>query len=241
MSKRLNRLNKWAEENPYVVYADRNESLTNEQAQMLLDGDFESFDDQIYDHTYDDCGYAFEFWSQGFAEEAGYSSYSTMPEWLQNFARDRFQIDTSDYIETLIRQFNAMVTATLIKRNGEPVTLPSGGDTKHLRYIQKHCGIMHGTTADFGLYDGTYLKALGTINLLDAYKTRTKPTQIFITPATPTIGHCAYNGSGSCNDDQYNGKPRWMKAKFQVDALTRYGVDSTFGLTEYWRKEIDYR
>lgn len=245
MSKRLDRLTAWIEANPYRLYADYRDTITDEQAQMLLDGDFESFDESMCEWEFD-CSRYIEWadWESDFAEQAGYDEWDDMPEWLQDYASESRFIDASDLIEGAIRNYSGNIAATLYKRNGEPIELLGAWgqpwDKVQADYLRRHCGIDPRKSEP--TYAGTYLKAIGQIDLLAIYRSQRKPRQIHMSPRQTTIGHESLNGSGSCGDDQYKGKARWMDATFRVDSLDRWGIDAVFGLSGHmWGTEMETR
>lgn len=242
MSKRLERLNAWIESNPYEIYADYRDTISDEQAAMLIAGEFAAFDESIREWELSAYDYAeWHEWKSEFATQAGYDEWSDMPEWLQYHAIDRRWIDSSDMIRTAINNWQGHVTATPIKRNGDYIEFQGAcgqeWDAQSARYLKRHCGIDPRKSEP--TYAGTYLKALGMLNLLAIYESQRKPTHVLLSPDVMTIGHEPLNGSGTMGDDQYKGKARYMPAIFRVDSLDSYGVDAVFGLSgKCWQNEL---
>ena len=118
MSKRLERLAKWCDDNPYKVYGAYDDIISDEQAAMLLSGNLTEFDEAIWEWEIYDQDYVWQYgkpeWDSEFATEAGYESYDAMPLWLQEWASDQFTVDCSDLIETAIGNWSGNVVATLI-------------------------------------------------------------------------------------------------------------------------------
>jgi len=233
-TKRLARLNAWIEANPYRIYADYRDCISDEQAAMLIAGEFESFYESMWEWEINASDYIdWSDWETEFAKTARYEEWDDMPEWLQNHAIESRIVDCSDLIETAINNWSGHVTAMPLKRNGEPIEFQGAWgqwwDKRAAEYLKRHCGI--DPRASEPTYSGTYLKAIGTLDLFAIYKARKRPTHVLLSPQQTTIGHESLNGSGTMGDDQYNGKPRYMPARFAVDSLNSYGVDSVFGLT----------
>ena len=248
----------YVERNPYRVYADYRDCISDAQAAMLLAGEFSDFDESIWEWCDNASDYA--DWSDlqkdvlsefreriivAFPEDDldDDSSWRDMPQEVQDTFYESTSIDCSDLIESAINSYDGMIACTLYKRNGEPIEFQGAWgqawDATAARYLKRHCGIDPRKSEP--TYAGTYMKALGTVDLLQVYKTGVAPSQVFVTPDVMTIGHERLNGSGTLGDDQYKGKPRWFKAQFRVDATDRYGVDSVFGLTGCWRSELEVR
>jgi hypothetical protein len=234
MTKRLERLSAWIEANPYRVHATYRDTISDEQAQMLLDGEFEAFNESVWEWEINTSDYVdWSEWEAEFASEAGYDEWDAMPEWLQDYASETRWVDCSDLIEGAVSNWSGHVAATVYKRNGELIEFQGAWgqwwDKRAAEYLKRHCGI--DPHASEPTYAGTYLKAIGTIDLLPIYKAQRAPIAVLMSPRQHTIGHEPLNGSGTMGDDQYKGRERYMRATFRVDSLDRYGIDSVFGLT----------
>jgi hypothetical protein len=246
MSKRLERLSKWIEANPYKIYADYRDCISDDQAQMLIAGEFQAFDESMWEWE-NHCSEFVEWsdWESEFASEAGHDEWDVMPEWLQEWALDLRFTDCSDLIETSIRQWSGHVIAWPIKRNGEYILFPCQWyqdkveNKKRRNYMRQTCGFKLNCEAS---YDDTRLTVLGTLDLLAIYKAQKAPTYVTIDKHDFTLGHEPWNGAGEGYYDSYyhSDKPRRYKAKFYVDGSNPgYGVDSIFGLTgSCWRNEL---
>lgn len=251
----LGRIAEYVQSRPYEVYADYRDCISNEQAAMLLTGQFEQFNESVWQWEIDASGYA--DWSElqnDMADEFGDdiavawpdcdidedSGFDDMPQEVMDVFRENTSVDCSDMIESAIRAWDGMIVATLYKRNGEPIEFQGAWgqywDKRAAEYLKRHCGIDPRKSEP--TYAGTYMKALGTIDLLQVYKSGKVPTHVLVSRDVMTIGHERLNGSGTLGDDQYKGPPRWYRARFRVDALDSYGVDAVFGLTGCWRKPL---
>lgn len=251
----LNDIATWTEVNPYKVYADYRDCISDEQAAMLLNGEFDAFHESI--EQWESNAFDYAEWSEHesellseFAERIiecfpdddidDDSDFDDLPQEVQDAFNENTWIDCSDLIESAISSYDGMIAATLYKRNGEPIEFQGAWgqewDASAARYLKRYCDIDPRKSEP--TYAGTYVKALGTLDLLQIYKTGKAPTHVLVSKDIMTIGHEALNGSGTLGDDQYKGKPRWYRARFTVDATSRYGVDSVFGLTGCWRTEL---
>lgn len=245
----------YVESNPYKVYGDHRDCISDEQAAMLLSGRFEEFNESIWQWETNALDYA--DWTELQSDVLGKfrddiaaawpdrdidddSEFDDMPQEVQDTFWENTWADCSDMIESAIRSYDGMIACTLYKRNGEAIEFQGAWgqcwDKRAAEYLKRHCGIDPRKSEP--TYSGTYLKALGTIDLLEIYKSGKVPTHVLVSADIMTIGHERLNGSGTMGDDQYKGKPRWYRAHFRVDALDSYGVDSVFGLTGCWRTEL---
>lgn len=247
MSKRLTRLASWIASNPYKIYADYRDCISDEQAQMLISGEFESFDSEMWEWEINASDYIeWAEWESEFASEAGYDEWDAMPQWLQDFAQESRWTDCSDLIESGIRQWSGHVIAWPMKRSGEYIKFPcpwynDKETNKRLAdYMRKACGMKRGDIQ--ASYSDTRLTVLGTLDLLAIYKAQRKPEFVTIDKHDVTLGHEPWNGAGEGYFDSYfrAEKARKYRAKFYVDGKNPgYGVDSIFGLSgSCWRNEL---
>lgn len=235
----------YCDKNPYYVYGDRNDCVTDEMAEMLISGQFESFNESIWEWELHNEHYNdWDSWESEFAESFGFDSWADIPEELQELARDNRYTDQSDYIETCLRNWRGNVVAHLIKRNGDYIEFPCVNDynakeNSRLQAYLKTLGINgHKWEA---LYANTYLVALGTIDLLEIYKTQKAPKFVTIGADDFLLGFNGFNGSGTAESSTgwLAGKSRKFKAVFNVDGASGYGVDQTFGfIGRCWQNEL---
>lgn len=248
MSVRLNRLNAWIVANPYKIYADYRDCISDDMAQMLVAGEFQEFDESIFEWELNASDYVeWNEWESEFASEAGYDEFENMPEWLQEHAQSERFIDCTDLIESSISQWSGHVIAWPIKRNGEYIEFPAPfyHDKETIKklagYMRKYCGMSANDIQ--ASYPDTRLTVLGTLDLLAIYKAQRAPTHLTIDKHDCTLGHEPWNGAGEGYCDSYfrSDKPRKYRAKFYVDGKNPgYGVDSIFGLSgSCWSNTLD--
>jgi len=248
MSKRLERLSAWIEANPYKIYADYRDTISDEQAQMLVSGEFQEFDESMWEweiNTTDFIDWA--EWESEFAQEAGYDEFDSMPQLLQDMAQEYRFTDCAHLIDGAIRNWSGHVIAWPIKRNGDYIEFPAPfyHDKETLRrlsdYMRKSCCMAPSDCQ--ASYPDTRLTVLGTLDLLAIYKAQKAPKFITIDKHDYTLGHEPWNGAGEGYYDSYfrSDKPRKYRAKFYIDGKNPgYGVDSIFGLTgSCWGNELN--
>lgn len=250
MSKRLDRMSKWIEENPYEVYGDNRDRISDKQAAMILSGDFDGFMDSWWEVEINCSDNAdWSDWEKEFVREFYPNlddvSFRDLPQAIQEHAMQERQVDCSDLLETSVSNWNGHVCARLKKRNGDYIEFPNwetdaGENKRYQDYLKRMCGI-DGWKAE-ATYPGTYLTVLGYIDLWEVMQMRKVPTKVKVSKDCFTIGHEPCQGSGTCGIDQYQGKPRYMDALIFVDGSRGYGVDDIFGLTgKCWSNEIEVR
>lgn len=243
ISKRLTRMFAWIDANPYEIFGDRNDSLTDDQANMIIRGEFDKFIEDWSEVEFNASDYIdWSDWESEFATEFGYDSFDDMPERIQDLARDNRSYDASDLFDTCLSNWSGHVCARLVKRNGDYVEFPHyyncAADNKRMQdYLKRSCGI-DGWKGE-ATYPSTWLTVLGKVDLRAIWKANKAPSEVYITKDDFTIGHEPCNGSGTCGTDQYKGKSRWMKAEFFIDGTRGYGIDSIFGLVgSCWSNEL---
>lgn len=246
ISKRLARMFAWIDTNPYRVYGCYNDTLSDEQAQLIITGKFDEFAEDWSEVEFNAAHYTdWSDWESEFATEFGYDSFDEMPERIQDIARDNRFIDCSDLLDTCLSNWRGHVCARLVKRNGDYIEFPHWyncvADNKRMQdYLKRYCGI-DGWKGE-ATYPSTWLTALGRVDLRAIWKAGKAPSEIYMTEDQFTIGHEPCNGSGTCGTDQYKGRPRWMKAEFFVDGTRGYGIDDIFGLTGHcWSGDMKTR
>jgi hypothetical protein len=238
----------WIEKTPYVAYGDYNDKLNDKQAQMLINGNFEAFDEswfQVERHVSDYAEWS--YWEKEFVEFFYPDidvEYGDLPQGIQDLVCETRYIDCSDLLRTCCRNWRGHVVARLKKRNGDHIEFPTSYHDKTesramQHYLKTTCGI-DGWKAE-ATYTETYLCVLGSVDLWELYQKQQKPEFIQISENNCfTIGVDSMNGSGTGGPDQYKGKKRVMSALFFVDGQRGYGVDDIFGLTgECWQNELN--
>ena len=243
-TKRMARMLAWIEANPYEVYGDYRDTVSDEQAQMIIAGEFDKFWESWCEVEFNASDYAYwADWEQEFADEFGLEDWDSVSETIKEVCYQNRVTDCSDLLSTCLKNWRGHVCARLLHSNGDAIEFPSpyehDDNAKRARFLAMFCGI-HGDSE--ATYDGTYLTALGRVDLkqiLDDGKAHE-----FVTLEAGkcfTIGHEPWNGSGTCANDQYKGKRRTFRADFFVDGQRGYGVDSIFGLTgQCWQHDLHH-
>lgn len=246
----------WCKENPYTVYADRDDVISDEMAEKLLDAqtvaeleeaksDIENEIDegmwnyhaQIEDEQFKECVKEIELNFED-AEEKD----ATL-----EFFRENFKFCTSDFIKTCVRHWSGHIVATVLDKNGEPFESPCLNDhsleeMRRLKAKWKRSFKLSKEDAEQltreTMYSGTYLKICGTIDLWDLWEKGKPITRMKLNKHCSIIIHCGGNGSGNCWEPTIN-VDRWVKVKVGLDH-PRYGVQAVYGMVgSFWRNEIE--
>lgn len=232
----------YVRKNSIKVYADRDETISDDVAQKLLKGEFEAVDEFVDNVEVSLFDYAdWETWKAELASAFGLENYEELPEYFQELIDDYKGLDTEDYWRDCFNNYRGKVVATLRKRNGEYIEFPCLTDLddkenrKLARYLKEACGI----TGDSGaLYAGTVLKVLGRVDFYEIWKKQEAPRGLVVSDGDFTIGHHS-NGSGTACNDKYQAKPRFFNADFTIDGLDGYGVDQTFWFVDrVWNSQL---
>jgi hypothetical protein len=245
MSKRIDRMLKWIEANPYQVYGDRNDELSDDQAAMILAGNFTDFDESWCEVEWSAGDYAdWSDWESNFADEFGLEDWDSVSEHIKQLCLENRFLDCSDLLRTCCRNWTGHVCARLKDSRGNYIEFPSSYDhddnATRARYLSIYCGIKGDPEC---AYDGTYLTALGRVDLWQIYSEQAKPEYVkLIKGQCFTIGHEPMNGSGTCANDQFmSDKPRVFAAEFFVDGKRGYGVQDIYGFVgESWSNDLHH-
>lgn len=224
---------KYCEDNQYEVYANRCEVFSNKQLQLLLDGDFEKFDDEVVhieNSLYDYVDW--DWWNEGLC---AHLKVDELTEKMLEIAQDHRGVDTSGYIETLLQNSShqTYVAGYLTKASGGNIW----GDGDDRDYLLKTFGFDQTETCN------GYLCALGKLDFKDIYNKQQAPTHIEISRYDNLIFHQPSSGSGSSEFEIYaRDERRWVfKCDFYVDGRFGYGVQETFGFSpEMWGADLNY-
>ena len=243
MSKRLERMFKWIDANPYCVYGAYNDEIDDKSANLILAGDFEGFYESWSEVEFNATDYIdWSDWEKEFAKEFGYDSWDDISEHIQQIAIENRQTDCSDLLRVCLRNWRGHVCARLINGKGEFIEFPSpyehDENALRARYLRRYCGLEGDSECN---YDGTYLTAIGKADLWQILQEHKKPEYITLKKgACFTIGHEPMNGSGTMANDMFNSPiERTFKAKFYIDGTSGYGIDSIYGLTgKCWSNDL---
>lgn len=255
----------YCDENPNALYSSGyDEVISDAQANMLLKGDFEGFDESIWEmvNAYDDYPEVWAYWEGEFASAFAFDSWADVPEPMQELARENRHHDESELVKDMIRHKRCNVTATILKPGApEPENLiyaPGGyedeRDAKLARYLIDAFGVKLDAVkghskADqlrdkleviYGGYDREQLTLIGRVDLFAIYEAQKAPTHVTIGPED--VDHLLFyehhNGCGNMGTLPLT-RTRTMPAIFRVDGTYGYGVDSCYGFTgQHWNHEI---
>ena len=251
----------YMEAHPNRLYTSGyDEQISDEEANMLLAGDFEGFDESLWERVqdWDDQGYLWDDWESEFASEFDYESWAAMPDWAKEFAHENRLMDESEWIKEVIQHWKGNVTATILKPGAkEPENLiyaPAYPEDRGLaRYLVDAFGLdlkaTEGTLVErvaqtleviYGGYDREQLILIGRVDLLPIYEAQKAPNKVKIGPedADHLLFYEFHNGCGNMGGFPLT-KTRVMPARLKVDGSHGYGVDACYGFTgSHWRHEI---
>lgn len=253
MTDLLDRMKVWLEKNPYEIYGDYNDSLTVEQAQMLLQGDIDSFHDSI-NEWFDDFYHYIDFseiqdeFIKEFAEDMGVdpdADFNDLDFVYQEVFDCHKRVNNSDFLDTCLRQTNYNVVAIPVKQSGNQIQFPhhnneDSANRYHNKYLKDNLGVENGWDAEtYYFYD--VLKVCGRVDWQHIYKNG-PPSHITVSKENKPncLTHNDWNGSGGTGYVDIT-KSKKFRASFIIDNDKSYGVDSVFGFSDsFWRKELDY-
>ena len=252
----------WMDENPRKIYSSSyDDIITDEQANILLSGNFEAFNESIWETERRQSDYP-EFWNdweEDFANAMGHDDWDDVPEDLQEFARENRTTDNSDWLKFAIKNWNGNVTVSIRKEDApeheDLIYVPSGyrnsddnlepRDQEIARYLietfDPEIPEGEGTPEDrlqrslevvYGGYDMETLVLIGRMNLLEIYDAGKKLTHVTIGPED--AGHLIfYDFSKGCgNMAEFKIRNEvTLPALYEVDGTTGYGVDKCYGFT----------
>lgn len=259
---------KWLENNPYTVYGDYRDELSDKQIEALLDGNLEKFDELWWEVEINASDYADrdghenelrqEIMRELDYDEEDLDEDGELHEIIKEAFTDAFIVDCSDLLQTCLRNTRGVhIVATLLDEHGEPYYFPQweNGDEQNeqLREILKD--FVEDPDAAEAVYSNEVLKICGTIDLSDLYErlcnhARTSsgvddfkmPTKIRVGPRDNdhALLHSGWQGSGSLGSIKFT-REKIFACELVNDKLLRYGVDAVYGFTgQFWREhELD--
>lgn len=260
----LNDIATWAENNPYVAYGDRNDTLSAEQVTTLL-SDPDKFLEQWWDEVDHNC-YLYGDWSYLHDECLDHfrdrliecypdmvdedSTWRDLPDEVHDSFQEGENVDTSDMLDTCLRHASRTVNIVAIVSDpnspdddaDEPgairlphVHLSDEENEKRQRYLEETFGI-DGWACE-SMYEHERLCIPGRLDLKHVYE-HGVPETVTITPEHYMVFHTAWNGSGAM-DTPHSKKTVTLPARFIVDEARKWGLDSVYGFTgEVWRHEL---
>lgn len=125
MSKRMSRMLKWIEANPYEVFGDYRDTVTDEQAKMIISGKFDSFWESWSETEFNATDYVdWSSWEQEFADEFGLDDWDSVSETVKQVCYENRMTDCSDLLRTCLRNWRGHCCARLLHGNGEAIEFP---------------------------------------------------------------------------------------------------------------------
>lgn len=258
----------WAENNPYIAYGHYDDTLSDEQIDLMLE-DRQAFDESWWDiernvSDYAEWGEIHEELIAAFADRlvAAYPEeladwsddnaleWEDLPEDVKQAFWENSCVDASDVLQTCLRNAS---------RSTYFLAIPSDPDSPNEDADEAGAiGLPHSDFEDeenearqryleekFGI-DGWACEScysherLKVLGKLDLEEIyeKGKPTTIRIDPHDSVIFHTSWNGSG-CLGTPVITKTVTLPATFQRDA-ERYGVQSVYGFTgDVWKHTLN--
>lgn len=262
--KLLDDVTEWTATNPYEAYGDRNDSLSAEQVQLLLE-DPDKFREHWWEEVEHNC-FLYADWSYlhdecidhfrarliaaypGEVDES--TAWGDLPDEIHEAFAEGECIDTSDLLDTCLRHASRTVNIVAIVSDpnspdddsDEPgaIRLPHCAlsdeeNEKRQRYLEETFGI-DGWACE-SMYEHERLCIPGRLDLKHVYE-HGVPETVTITPEHYMVFHTAWNGSGAM-DTPHSKKTVTLPARFIVDEARKWGLDSVYGFTgAVWRHEL---
>lgn len=243
---------KWCQENPYLVYADYRDELSSELKAQLLGVktqiDFElwldcwhaAYDEQCWIHR-DSAHFREMLQDTGRGQLLNEGTFVAAYQLDQLFEiyRDNLIVDTDPFLLQLLRTTQVQVAAELLDETGEPLRSLQGDEDKGFAAIK--AALPDASPDDFhdeSSYNCT-IKALGTISLLELYEKQRAPDKVILPLDTLIVAHDSASGYGfEVGEIKSMSSP--VRCRLIYDEADRYGVQKTFGFCGYiWKKELD--
>jgi len=213
ISIRRKRMLEWMDANPNVIHTSSyDETIDNDEANLILKGDFDGFDDALFERLieWEMQGYLWDYWNGEFASAFGYDAWSDIPESVKDFACENRTMDTTRWTRDMICHWHGNVTATILKPGTqEPENLiyaPSNyvnhdgsmaeSDRKLARYLIDAFGVQIATDRAYskaaqlrdtlevvyGGYDREQMLVAGRVDMWAIYESRKTPDHVIIGP-----------------------------------------------------------
>ena len=171
-------------------------------------------------------------------------------EEVDDIYRDNCQIDLVRYIAQVASQTRKNIYAVPVRRGYEKCDLDEAGykapyewesysENSRRRKAMYRLGIRKEDNIQ-NMHCGEVLKIMGTVDLGEIYKRGKAPTHIRITPSSNATIHDSMSGSGILEEIVFE-KEVLRKARFKVDGITGYGIQSVYGFTsDMWKNHLEY-
>lgn len=256
----------FVEANPYQVYGDRNDELTDEQIDLLLE-DRQKFDEAWGEVEINASDYAdwselqrevveqfgeriMEEFPDDFAknDEADDLEWRDMPDEVEQTFFENTVVDCSDLLKTCLRHASAYMIAVPLDPDAPDADEDEGGaigppnadlDEEQNEARQRYLAEkfgIDGWAAESCYYHET-LKVMGKLDLEEVYE-KGKPKAITIGPDSSLIFHTGWNGSG-CLGAVKATKTVTLPARFQRDC-GKYGIQAVYGFVgSVWAEDLE--
>ncbi len=250
---------KWCSKNPYVLYGDYRDQLSDEQIKFILKGEFDAFFDnwsecRMHDDIYWDWDGHFSELLEELTLDEGEADDSELIEFVRETFDENTWVDDSDLLKTCCDNSKPHIVA--IPYIGKNITngeldvfeFPCAecDDEENERrnaILKEYLGIDDGFKAEC-MYPYDILKICGTVDLWEIVGKRidlSKNLKIKISPqmyARP-VAHNSFNGAGGCGDIKIT-KTGVFPCTLYNDYNNRYGIQAVFGFTEaFWSENLD--
>lgn len=253
----------FVEANPYTVYGDYRDELSDEQIDLLLE-DRQKFDEAWWEVEINASDYAewgelhgeiiekfgeriMEEFPDDFAknDEADDLEWRDMPQEVVDAFHENSVVDCSDLLKTCLRNSSAYFVAVPLDHDSpdsdEGRIGPPNGDLDEevnearQKYLADKFGI-DGWAAESCYYHES-LKVMGKLDLEEVYE-KGQPKAITIGPDSSLIFHTGWNGSG-CMGDVKATKTVTLPARFQRDC-GKYGIQAVYGFVgSVWAEDLE--
>lgn len=247
---------KWCDDNPYTVYADYRDELSEDVVRALLEGDREPLHDLLDEVGMNALDYA--DWDDLFADMARDLKLGDLDEddeeEAKDILRENLSADTWGWAKSAAN--NTRLHFTAMPYVGEPGQrlFEEDQDERLFLFPHAYCGEEENERratmlrANLGIlfpeeaetcYEFDTLKVIGRIDIADLLEEGV-PTHITFGPndSDNLFTHNEVNGSGGLGTIKLD-REVTFPAVFKLDSGNRYGVDAVYGLVgEVWAKPL---
>ena len=252
----------WLESNPIDIHADYRDKISDDMANLILQGKFDQFwqSARELEFEFDLTAWDETELQKKFCNEFELGEWDSLSDESQDEFRENVVINTREYWYDCVKNKTPNVVARLRKRDGEFIYAPrdqyaNTDDTTLSNYIIKALDVnlkanwkgaskRERLSSDlecvYGGYDCEHMIVIGTVDLLEILKSEKKPANAIISPnnSDNILFYDFGNGCGNMGSLSFN-KTRKFKADFHIDGSIGYGVDSCYGFCGHvWRNEI---
>lgn len=240
----------WCANNPYLLYADRSDQLSDAlTAQLLAATSSEQFNEWMNAWHEDVCEFDIlrrdsphfhdllvDTGHKGLLQENSFVAAHQLDQLFELYV-ENYELDSSPMLQELVRR-HVNVAAELLDEHGNPLRVlfdDEDVDSDGFAAIKAVLpGISRSDLNGGGFYHGCTLKALGIMSLFELYQQRRAPEKIQLPSRTLIVAHCDTSGAGFEVGEFTLTQP--VRCRLIHDEAERYGVQATFGFSGYvWR------